>query len=51
VVEAGGDRAQTFEVPLAELAGIDPARLREVAFIFDRRNAGEIWLDDVGFRD
>jgi dienelactone hydrolase len=44
---------QTFELPLRAFAaakpGFDPAALREVRFVFDRRPEGVVILDDLGF--
>jgi hypothetical protein len=45
---------QVFDLPLAAFAQvnplIDPTRLRNVRFVFDRTRRGVIVLDDVGFR-
>ena len=42
---------QTYELPLELFAapGWDPARLREIRFVFDRTSSGRIMLDGVGF--
>jgi len=42
---------QTYEIPLAMFAapGWNPARIREVRFVFDRTPSGTIMLDGVGF--
>ncbi|HYU35420.1 MAG TPA: hypothetical protein VEW48_24980 [Thermoanaerobaculia bacterium] len=46
---------QTFELPLRAFAaakpGFDPAALREIRFVFDRRPEGVVILDDVGFAE
>lgn len=46
---------QTFELPLRAFAaakpGFDPATLRKVRFVFDRRPEGVVILDDLGFAD
>ncbi|HEV2847273.1 MAG TPA: hypothetical protein VG477_20630, partial [Thermoanaerobaculia bacterium] len=46
---------QTFELPLRAFAaaksGFDPATLREVRFVFDRRPEGVVILDDLGFAE
>lgn len=42
---------QTYTIPLADFArsGVDPARLRAVRWVFDRTEAGTLWLDNIGF--
>jgi dienelactone hydrolase len=44
---------QTFVLPLADFVAaapaLDPARLREVRFLFDRAPAGTVIVDDIGF--
>ena len=40
---------QSYSIPLADFAGVDPARLRSVRFVFDRVVAGTVILDDIGF--
>jgi dienelactone hydrolase len=42
---------QTYELPLGRFAaaGWEPARLREIRFLFDRTPSGRIMLDGVGF--
>ncbi len=42
---------QTYELPLAMFAapGWNPARIREMRFVFDRTPSGTIMLDGVGF--
>ncbi len=40
---------QSYVIPLADFAGVDPARLREVQFVFDRAVAGTVVIDDIGF--
>ncbi len=46
---------QTFELPLRAFAaaqpGFDPAALREIRFVFDRRPEGVVILDDIGFSE
>lgn len=46
---------QTFELPLqafvAAKPGFDPAGLREVRLVFDRRPEGVVILDDLGFAE
>lgn len=43
---------QTFEIPLADFAQacpqFDPARLREIRFVFDRTESAIILLDQIG---
>jgi dienelactone hydrolase len=44
---------QTYEMPLSEFrkanGSLDLARLRGITFHFDRRHAGSVYLDDIGF--
>jgi dienelactone hydrolase len=44
---------QTYEIPLSEFrranGSLNLSRLRGIAFLFDRRHAGSVYLDDVGF--
>ena len=45
---------QTYEIPFADIKrlnpGFDPARVRELRFVFDRPRKGVIMLDEVGVR-
>lgn len=40
---------QSYSIPLADFAGVDPARLASVRLLFDRAVAGTVVIDDVGF--
>jgi dienelactone hydrolase len=44
---------QTYEIPLSKFCNangsLNLARLRGITFLFDRRHAGSVYLDDVGF--
>jgi dienelactone hydrolase len=44
---------QSYWLPLAQFeqdAGFDAGALAAVSFVFDRSEAGEIWVDEVGWR-
>jgi hypothetical protein len=42
---------QTYELPLSLFAapGFEPARIREIALVFDRTRSGVILLNEIGF--
>jgi hypothetical protein len=43
---------QTYTIPLRDFPrsdGFDPARLKEIRWVFDRSIAGTVWLDNIGF--
>jgi hypothetical protein len=43
---------QTYSIPLADFAraepGLDPDRIRTVRWLFDRTDAGTVYLDNIG---
>ncbi|HWZ44993.1 MAG TPA: hypothetical protein VNW97_16075, partial [Candidatus Saccharimonadales bacterium] len=41
---------QTYQLPLAAFAQVDPAKVKTVRFVFDKTEKGVVVLDDVGFR-
>ena len=40
---------QHYSIRLGDFEGIDPRRIREVRFVFDRTESGEVVLDDIVF--